>query len=201
MNQAVFDRIAAYYNSLVGEFGHSPRACDYGNPRSQLAKFEVLAQVAPLTGKRILDVGCGFADFADFLIARYGELEYTGVDISPAMIQAARALHPGAPNVTLRLANILEDDPGQFDVVTANGIFYLLGDCAPDLMKRLVSRMFEIATTAVAFNSLTSWAADQEQGEFYADPCATVDFCRTLTSRLTLRHDYHTRDFTLYLYK
>jgi hypothetical protein len=68
-------------------------------------------------------------------------------------------------------------------------------------MRSFVSRMWQMAKVAVAFNTLSSWAPDQEAGEFYADPVETLAFCRTLTPRLTLRHDYHRRDFTVYMYR
>jgi len=61
--------------------------------------------------------------------------------------------------------------------------------------------MYALATTAVAFNSLSAWAPDQEAGEFYADPLQVVDLCRRLTPWVVLRHDYHPRDFTVYMYK
>jgi len=61
--------------------------------------------------------------------------------------------------------------------------------------------MFSLATSAVAFNTLSTWAQDQEAGEFYADPLKVVEFCRTLTPWVVMRHDYHPRDFTVYLYK
>ena len=68
-------------------------------------------------------------------------------------------------------------------------------------MRDLVARMFALCREAVAFNSLSTWAPDPEPSEFYADPAETLAFCRTLTTRVTLRHDYHTRDFTVYLYR
>ena len=191
-------RIAAYYDALVDKYGHSPRACDYGRARSQEAKFRVLADVLPLTGKSILDVGCGFADFSDFLAARYGRVRYVGVDVSPGMIKQAKRLHP---KLDLRLGNIFEDEPGTFDVVCANGIFYLLGKDARSLMKRAIRRMFGMCTRALAFNSLSHWAPDRVGREFYADPLETLDFCRTLTPWVVLRQDYHPRDFTIYMYK
>jgi hypothetical protein len=89
----------------------------------------------------------------------------------------------------------------QYDVVTANGIFYLLGGDALRLMRELVTCMFALARRAVTFNSLSAWAGDQTAGEYYADPLETVAFCRTLTPWVALRHDYHPRDFTVYLYK
>jgi hypothetical protein len=76
-----------------------------------------------------------------------------------------------------------------------------LGDQAWPMMQQLIERMYDLATKAVAFNSLSAWATDQEASEFYADPLRVVEFCRRLTPRVVLRHDYHSRDFTVYLYK
>ncbi|MDP6781726.1 MAG: methyltransferase [Alphaproteobacteria bacterium] len=193
-----FAEIGTYYDRLVDEFGHDPRACDYGRPESQAAKFRVISEVMPLQGKSLLDVGCGFADFADFLDQYFPGVTYSGVDISEAMVAQARERRP---QCDIRRLNILEKSPGQYDVVTANGIFYLLGDEAPDLMGRLIATMFEAAGEAVAFNSLSAWAEDPEAGEYYADPLEVTAFCRTLTPWVVMRHDYHGRDFTCYLYK
>ncbi|MDP6781849.1 MAG: class I SAM-dependent methyltransferase [Alphaproteobacteria bacterium] len=193
-----FAEIGAYYDKLVAQYGHDPRACDYGRHESQQAKFKVMAEVVPLAGKRLLDVGCGFADFADYLKQHHPTAAYDGVDISQAMVTTAQDRHK---DCNIRHLNILEDDPGEYDVVTANGIFYLLGEDAPEVMRRLISRMFHAAREAVAFNSLSARAVDPQPDEFYADPLETVAFCYTLTPWVVLRHDYHDRDFTCYLYK
>lgn len=194
----VFAAIGRYYDGLVAKYGHDPRACDYGRAESQAIKFKVLSEVTPLDGKRVLDVGCGFADYAAYLSRRFRDVAYTGVDISAAMVAEARRLHPALP---IRAANVLEDDVGAHDVVTANGIFYLLGADAPALTRALIARMFASATEAAAFNSLSAWAPDREPGEYYADPAEILDYCRTLTPWVALRHDYHSRDFTVYLYR
>ena len=194
-----WDRIAEYYDERVRRFGHDPRACDYGRPESQQIKFKALSEVDSLSGRTILDIGCGFADFAAYLNCRFSDVYYSGVDLCPAMIKEARARHP---DLDLRVGNILDNAPGEnFDFVMANGIFYLLGEGAWSTMKRIIDRMYSLANHAVAFNSLSSWAPDQEQGEFYADPLETLQYCRTLTPWLVLRHDYHPRDFTVYMYK
>ena len=125
-------------------------------------------------------------------------MRYTGVDLSPAMIALAKERRP---DLDVRVANILEEDLGEFDVVMANGIFYLLGEDAEALMRRLVERMWAHAGRALAFNSLSAWGPDPEPGEFYADPAATLAWTRELTPYLALRHDYHTRDFTIYAYR
>jgi len=194
-----FARIADYYDGLVRKYGHDPRACDYGREESQKIKFRVLSEVLPLTNSSLLDVGCGFADFAIFLRGRFTGLQYSGIDLSSAMMNVARSNHP---ELDLRVGNISDAVfEKTFDVVTANGIFYLLGDEAWPMMQWMIERMYALAKTAVAFNSLSAWATDQEVGEFYADPLQVVDFCRRLSPRVVLRHDYHPRDFTVYLYK
>jgi SAM-dependent methyltransferase len=201
LEQAVdpFGRIANYYQDLVQKYGHDPRACDYGRPQSQEIKFRVLSEAMPVKGRSVLDVGCGFADFHRFLRDRFGEVRYSGIDVCPAMVEEARRLDP---HCEVKLANILDASIRErFDLVTANGIFYLLGDEAWPTMQEIVRRMYAVAEHAVAFNSLSSWAEDKEAGEFYADPAEVLQFCRTLTSWVVLRHDYHPRDFTVYMYK
>lgn len=201
LNQATdpFARIAGYYEELVREYGHDARACDYGRPQSQEVKFRVLSEVMALDHCRILDVGCGFADFYRYLKARYSGVRYHGIDICPAMVKEAQRINPG---LGVQVANILDYSASEpVHVVTANGIFYLLGEEAWPLMQRMVARMFELAEVAVAFNSLSAWAEDKEEGEFYADPLQVIEFCRRLTPWVTLRHDYHPRDFTVYMYK
>jgi SAM-dependent methyltransferase len=193
-----FADIAGFYTGLIERFGHDPRSCDYGTPGAQATKFRVLAGVTALAGRSVLDVGCGFADWSDWLDREVGAVRYTGIDITAAMIDEARRLHP---SLDLRVANVLDGDvEGPFDVVTANGIFYLLGADAPSLMQRIVTKMYDLCSVAVAFNTMSSWAP-ADPGEFAADPHETVEFCRSLTPWVTLRHDYHHRDFTVYLYR
>lgn len=193
------ERIAAFFGGLVERHSGGPEACDWGTSGTQATRFEVLARVMPLRGKRVLDVGCGLADFADYLSARHGPVAYDGVDIAPRMIEEARRRHPA---LSLRVLDILQEDPGgPYDLVTANGIFYLLGDDPEPYMRRLIARMWELASGAIAFTSLSAWAGRRDPGEFYADPLATVAFCRTLTPRVVLRHDYLPHDFAVYVYR
>jgi SAM-dependent methyltransferase len=194
-----FTRIPDHYRRLITEYGHDPRACDWGGPEAQRVRYRVLADVADLDGCRVLDVGCGFADWAAFLEREVGTVDYSGVEITTSMAAEAKRLRP---DLRVRVANFLDDDVGgDFDVVAANGIFYLLGEDAPRLMRMIIAKMFGMARVAVAFTTLSAWARDPAPGEFYADPLETLDYCRSLTPWVTLRHDYHPRDFAVYMYR
>jgi len=194
-----FPRIIGYYGDLVDKYGHDPRACDYGRSQSQEVKFQVLSEAIPLDNRTVLDVGCGFADFERYLRSRFADVRYSGIDICPAMVREALRINP---TLDVRVANLLDcSSQEQFDLVAANGILYLLGDNAWPIMQNLITRMFALAREAVAFNSLSARAANQENGEFYPDPLLVLEFCHTLTPWVVLRHDYHPRDFTIYMYK
>lgn len=198
MHEEKFNKISNYYNDLVEDHGHHFRACDYGRSESQILKFEVLSQVANLDDKTILDVGCGFCDYSDYLKKIYSNVDYHGIDISGKMVQKAKQLHP---DLNISLSNIIDVQNHAYDVVSANGIFYLLEEDAWGTMKQLVATMFDVAKEAIAFNTLSIKAVDKEAGEFYADPAAVIDFCQTLTPYILLRHDYLQHDFTVYMYK
>jgi SAM-dependent methyltransferase len=197
MSTTPFAGIADFYNQRVQTYGYDPRACDYGRAESQRRKFSVLASATDYNGLSVLDVGCGFADYAGFLAERHPGIEYHGIDLSPAMIEKARQARP---DLDLRVANLFDLPSDEFyDVVSANGIFYLLGTEAPALMRRLVSEMFRRCRRGVVFNSLSTWASVQEQGEYYADPLEVVAWCRELSPWVVLRHDYLPHDFTVFV--
>lgn len=195
----IFEDISSYYERLIEKNGYDPRSCDYGHPASQQIKFNIISQVCDFSGKSVLDVGCGFADFSVFLENKFGNVDYTGVDISPSMIKIAQEKHPGK-NIFLK--NILEEDAGgPYDIVTANGIFYLLGENAERISKELIRKMFSLANEAIVFNSLSIYAPNKEEGEYYADPSEVLRFCQSLSPWVVLRHEYHPNDFTVYVYK
>jgi SAM-dependent methyltransferase len=127
-------------------------------------------------------------------------VHYTGVDITPKMIEAARARFPEARFET---QDVLSEPwpAGSYDYVVSSGIFYRRKAEPFGFLQRMVAEMFRLCRRGVAFNSLSAWAANKDGDEFYADPVQTLGFCRGLTSRLALRHDYHPRDFTVFLYK
>jgi len=68
-------------------------------------------------------------------------------------------------------------------------------------MKTLIARLYELAAKAVAFTSLSTWSDTLTPGEFHADPAQTLAFCRTLTPRVLVRHDYLPHDFAVFLYR
>jgi len=189
------------YSEAARRYGLDVRTLGWGSRASQLKRFEVLAGIGDLTGCRVLDVGCGLADFYAWLRERGTRVRYTGLDVTPDLLAMARRRYP---RLTFFECGILDANApklGQFDYVFASGIFAHRRTAPVRFLHAAVNRMFSLAARGVAFNSLSKWAEQRDPGEFHACPVRTFEACRNFTGRLVLRHDYHPRDFTVYLYR
>ena len=190
------ERIIHHFEDCLERHGPSFRALDWGSRESQELRFRVLAEIGCLAGKSVLDVGCGLGDFYGFLRENGIAVNYRGVDITQAMVERAGRRYP---EIQVERRDIVRHPLRErFDYVMASGIFYLLRD--EEEVWRLVREMFRLARYGVACNSLSSWGR-VESGELALEPASFLGFCRTLTGRLALRHDYLKHDFTVYLYK
>lgn len=199
MSSTDSERIAGYYDHLVDLYGHDPRACDASSAAGLEIRYGVLSQVCDLNGLSVLEVGCGFGDLGVYLRARNPGVRYSGIDLSARMIEEARRCHP---DLEFRCGNVLDlGNEERFDVVLAQGIFYLLRDEAGARTQALISKMFSLATKASAFCAISAWAPRKSVDEYYVEPAEVLSWGRTLTPRLTLRHDYLPNDVALYLYR
>lgn len=199
ITQSDDEQTIARYESLLTEHGRTFRALNWGSRESQQKRFDVLAGVGITAGDHVLDVGCGLADFNAWLIEHRPGVDYSGIDLTPGMVERARSRFP---NVTILNKTIFDEDIsiGPFDYLIASGIFFLRKKNPKKYMEDCVLKMFNSATKGIAFNSLSTWAKYKTDGEFYAEPADVLDFCRKLSPYVVLRHDYHPADFTVYVY-
>lgn len=190
--------IRAYFESRLERHGDSPKSLDW-SAQGQQTRFEILARVGNLRGQEVLDVGCGLGHFHDFLRTRFPDARYTGVDLSPRMVEAARKRLPEA---TLEVWDASSGKlPWEADYVIASGVMNLEIGNNEAAMRGLLRVCFRACRVAVAVNMLSRWADWFDEGRHYYDPIRTLRDARRLTSRVVLRHDYMPHDFTLYLYR
>jgi SAM-dependent methyltransferase len=193
-----------WYSSLYESHGFSHKTLNWGSKESQILRFQVLSEIDDLRGKSILDVGCGLGDFARWLKKENIHVSYTGIDITPKLVEQARKNHPtyqfiqGSILDNLLLEKLINHN---FDYVFASGIFYTYTQGSYSWMQSAISRMWSLCTKGLAFNSLSAWAKDLDPTEFYAEPLKTIEYCRQLSPDIVFRHDYHPRDFTIYMLK
>ena len=109
----------------ASETGLEARVAAYGGSYGGRDAVEAaLAAVAEVSPRRVLDVGCGWGAFAD-RIAREVGAEVIAVDLSPRMVELARAR-----GVDARVGDVQELPfaDGRFDCAVANWMLYHVPD-------------------------------------------------------------------------
>jgi SAM-dependent methyltransferase len=194
-------RVIEYYTGLFLRHGAGPRAVDWGTGESQATRFKVLCGVGPLQNTSVLDVGSGLGDLYGYLRSAGVNVQYTGYDITPALLEAARARFPEGRFIERNIVDLPERELAPtWDYVIASGIFYLRRLDPDAYLRDMVRRLSRLARLGMAFNTLSARAPEKSPAEYYADPAMVVGTCLDLTPRVVLRHDYMPHDFTMYLY-
>ncbi len=199
--------IIEYYQSRLAEHGDSAQGVDYNGQKSQYQRFEILAAIAPLTGKNLLDVACGLGHFYDYLLETENRpAAYKGVDIAPEMIRMAQQRHPALHFAVEDLLALPAPVEPIFDYVICCGLFHLRAGNSENEWKEfseaMILRMYQFARYGMAFNMMTDQVDYKIDRLYYADPAHYLNFSRHNLSRyVCLRHDYPLYEFTCYVYR
>jgi SAM-dependent methyltransferase len=196
--------LVEHYEGRLREHGPTARGMDWKDEASQRLRFEILCAVADLDGRSVCEIGCGAGHLADWLAERGIVARYHGIDLSGAMIEAARRRHP---EISFERRDILAGGaPDTYDVVLCSGLFHVKLE-QPDVdwgefVRATIHRMYAMCRIGVAFNLMTDRVDYRSPTLFYSNPGETLDFCRRELSRFAvLRHDYPLYEFTVYVYR
>ena len=185
------------YNKRLKEYGYDPRTLGWLKGRQPI-RFKILSEIGDLSGCSILDVGCGFGDLYGFLTKKGLPIEYTGVDINPNLIKIARNIYPHAQ---FEVKDFQESGMGEFDWVFSSGVFNFRLPDNESFIHTMLEKMFEMCKKGIAADFLSSYVEFRNEDAYYAYPEDVFRFCKTLSRRVTLRHDYMPFEFCTYIYK
>jgi SAM-dependent methyltransferase len=193
-------KVERYYSSRFAEHGPTARGVDWNGEESQELRFDQLLRIVQGEGPFSLnDWGCGYGALAARLDLR---VAYTGFDLSEAMLEHARAAHPGRRFV------VDESELPVADYTVASGIFNVKLDVGDDEWRdyvlAMIARLDSVSGVGFAFNMLTSYSdADRMRPDlYYGDPRFFFDHCkRSYAKDVALLHDYGLYEFTLLVRK
>jgi trans-aconitate methyltransferase len=127
INLKAKETIIANYRGLFQKHGGAPEAVQL-SLEGQRFRFRKLMEIADLQNRRVLDLGCGIGDFYPPLLERFGQFDYTGIDLVPEMIDYAAMKFPRA---RFLCQDLFKDSLGEtFDYVLISGVFNnAVSDC------------------------------------------------------------------------
>jgi cyclopropane fatty-acyl-phospholipid synthase-like methyltransferase len=198
--------VAEYYTTKLAEHGETPLGVDWNGKEGQTLRFEQLCKIIDTKNHfSINDLGCGYGALYDFLMNKYDDPSYLGVDVSDGMIKAAEQRYKYQP----RARFVLSSEPSQVaDFGVASGIFNVRMGRSDDEWRSYLEATLDVldrtSRVGFAFNCLTSYSDKDKMRDYlyYADPCVLFDLCKRRYSRnVALLHDYDLYEFTILLRK
>ena len=197
MNPAEREAMVGLYESRWERLGRDVRTLGWNDEESQRLRFSLLCDGLDLTGRRVLDVGCGFGDLAPWIDRRWSDVSYTGVDLAPSLLAEARRAQP---NLRFECVDLLRDDLSErWDVVLCLGALSYRVDDAEVHTASMLRAMWDLADEAVAANFLTSYVNFERAHNVHHRPEDIFAVARGLTPWVNLRHDYPLWEFTVQL--
>jgi SAM-dependent methyltransferase len=193
------ERIIADYRSRFQKYGDAPEAVQL-SLEGQRFRFRQLMKIADLRNRRVLDLGCGIGDFYPPLIERFGQLDYTGIDLVPEMINYAAKKYQPARFLCRDLFTDSLDET--FDYVLISGVFNNALPESDSYMRELLTLAFKYCKFGLGFNFLSSYANFTDPEMAYHDPAQIVEFSlRNLTRKVEMHHHYERTDVVVFAYR
>lgn len=190
-------RIRAHYEPRIRPERANYDVLDWANAKSQEARFAVLVGNVELSGKTLLDLGCGLGDLWAYLNRRRIDVEYTGVDILAEMVAAAAIRNRGARFLCGDVFGSPPFDPGRFDVVFCSGALNLNLGNNMEFLPRAMDGMLQIARETVVFNLLHARAAFRDDRYFSHEPGDVLKAIASKPCSAEVLDDYLPNDFTV----
>ncbi|MCA9281458.1 MAG: class I SAM-dependent methyltransferase [Phycisphaerales bacterium] len=189
------------YAEAVRTHGPTFEATLWLNRQKQTDRFRVIAEAIDLTGRIIVDAGCGLGDLASYLCEhniQYGR--YIGLEAMPEMVEQARSRN--LPEARFEIADFALDEQcfprlassDRYDIAVFSGS---LNTFKEDHARAVIKRAFDAANEdkgGVVFNFLSArhgkkHTPDPSPARRF-DPVKMTDWALKLTPRVLLRQDY-----------
>lgn len=203
-------RIIKRHQHAIQERGYQATALFWSSQSVQEKRFDVLMDYIRLHGEpeigksiTLLDVGCGFGDLCPYLKDAGLEVDYTGIDVSPDMVQAGQFKHQG---IDLLNGELFDFDwtEASFDWVVCSGAMNEVVDPhgrEGEYARTMIRKMYMLSRNGVIFNLLNAtheWTNSRPDLQSF-EPQAVIGFCEDFADQVSVKQDYLPNDFTVCL--
>jgi SAM-dependent methyltransferase len=190
------------YRKRLRKYGVGLKALGWHSKRAAEQRYEQLVSDIDFRGKTVLDVGCGFGDIIPYISGKTSHFEYTGVDLVPEFIGQAKKRYPKYRFIVADYFNRPPDE--KFDIVICCGALNSNVKNNLEFRKKAIKSMFEHAKEALVFNMTGKYPQPKtspKSNVWFAGPIQILKYCLTLSKKVILRNHYHSRDFTIVIFR
>jgi SAM-dependent methyltransferase len=199
--------IIRHYEHCFRNYGATPQGVDWPNGADLATRYGVMLELLAHAGERpvLLDLGCGPGLLLDYFAAAgdIDRVKYQGVDLSSAMIDAARTRWP-MHEFSCRDILTAPLPEQSVDVVIMNGVLTervsLSVESMTALAESLVAAAFRVARIGIAFNVMNAHVDWQRDDLFHWPFDALAGFLkREVSPDYAFRADYGLYEYTCFV--
>lgn len=195
------DKLLYDYNTRYQLYGYSPKTLGWDKGKQDI-RFSVLTSQFQINGKKILDIGCGFGDFSQYLSSLGYAYEYCGIDIVENLIHEAEKRHPQNKFI---LGDFLEYDfQDTFDFAVASGIFNrkFNGKLSNyEFIEQSMEKALGLVREGIGFDFLSDKVDYKYEHTFHSNPSEILNIAYKYSRNIILRNDYMPFEFSLFIFK
>jgi SAM-dependent methyltransferase len=206
MNSPDYMQIVNHYEACLAKHGTTHQGLDWPNMDDLLRRYQVMLDVIDTQSPSpsLLDLGCGFGMMVDYIKSKSLNLNYTGIDLSAAMIVEAKKRHP---KCTFDLQDVLKKPIApQHDYVILNGVLTVKSTLPKESMTQFAHAILKAAYAGckkgIAFNVMSTAVDWQRDDLFHWGFDEAAQFITThLSKHFSFRQDYGLYEYTAYVYR
>lgn len=209
----IFNETIVRYTNRFKSYNYDVRTLGWGSVDQQYYRFvQTISSGFDFTNKSILDIGCGFGDYYNFLQEeRINVGSYEGWDINQDLIGEAKRRYEQESNVVFRVNNIFET---KREVISDIGVMlgvlnFNLKDSYDNYKysKIVIKNALELVNDLLIVDFLSTnldKSYPKEDFVFYHRPDEMLNYAFSLSQNIVLKHNYAPipqKEFMLFIFK
>lgn len=190
-----------FYDARVTSHGLSPISVGWKDFAQQKLRFDILTSDIDLNHMKIVDIGCGFGDLANYLISK-GIIfqEYIGVEVSKKMLEIAKKNTVTQLNTKYFNADVFKDPMNiTVDFALMSGLLNLRQstNSSTEILRSFLLKIRPIVTEGLVFNLLTDEVDFEQPHHIHYNPSTTQLIVREFFKDVSIKKDYGLYEFTV----
>ncbi len=201
----IIDQIIVYYKKNNKTYGKGSPLNLWLTPERQTKRFAQITKIVDLHDKDILDVGCGYGDFYNYLLhQKIFPKSYLGIDLLEEHCEIAKTKLPF--NCSILCGNFLEMELNTTQYVILSGTLNFYAQGWFKLAHQILDKAWRLSVLGIVFNlrsphSIKGSYATVDNHVQELSPSYWCSYAHERTANYALYHNYVDYDYTIAMWK